>query len=164
VRLWRISNHADLQGIGGLRAAARWHSRGRPIVYLAESPPGALIEILVHQEMPSPSALPDTYRLLMIEVDETVMPLECPPLPPDWSSRQDVTRAVGDDWLAQGASALLRVPGAIMPDVYNNVLLNPIHPDIAKIRIVEVRDVSFDPRLFKSIPSDKGVAAVERST
>jgi RES domain-containing protein len=148
LRLWRISNHTDLQGIGGLRAAARWHNRGRPIVYLADSPPGALIEILVHQEITSPAALPDTYRLLIIEVNDTVAPMECPPLPPDWPSRVDTTRAEGDDWLARGASALLRVPSAIMPDVCN-VLLNPLHSDIGKIRIVEVRDVPFDPRSTK---------------
>lgn len=150
--LWRISNHADLQGIGGLRASARWHNRGRPIVYLAESPPGALIEILVHQDIPSPAALPDRYRLLTVEVDEGVMPLPCPPLPPDWPGRSDRTRAIGDAWLMQGASALLRVPSAIMPNVHN-VLLNPLHPDSAKLRVTEVQEVPYDPRLFKLVPS-----------
>ncbi len=148
MRLWRISNHADLQGVGGLRASARWHSRGRPVVYLAESPPGALIEILVHQEIPSPGALPDSYRLLTIEVEDAVGSEDCPPLPPDWRDRVDVTRALGDGWLARGATALLRVPSAIMPEV-RSVLLNPLHLDASKARIVEDRIVPFDPRLFK---------------
>jgi RES domain-containing protein len=158
VRLWRISNHADLRGLGGLRAAARWHNRGRPIVYLAESPPGALMEILVHQEIASPAALPDSYRLLTVEVDDGVRPLPCPPLPPDWANRRDVARAIGDGWLAGGASALLRVPGAIMPDVHN-VLLNPLHPDSAKVRVAAARDVPFDPRLFKVVPGGAGETA-----
>jgi RES domain-containing protein len=150
VRLWRISNHADLQGVGGLRAGARWHNRGRPIVYLAESSPGALIEILVHQEIASPASLPDRYRLLTVAVEDGVVPLDAPPLPPGWTERTEVTRAVGDAWLANGRSALLRVPSAIMPDVHN-VLLNPLHPDAGRLRITDVQDVPFDPRLFKTV-------------
>jgi hypothetical protein len=49
--LWRISNFAGLKGIGGLRALGRWHFAGRPVVYLAEHPAGALLETLVHQEI-----------------------------------------------------------------------------------------------------------------
>ena len=151
MRLWRISNHADLQGVGGLRAGARRHNRGRPIVYLAESPPGALIEILVHQEIASPAALPDRYRLLTVAVEDGLLPLDAPSLSPDWPERTEVTRALGDAWLANGQSALLRVPSAIMPDVYN-VLLNPLHPDAGKLRITDVQDVPFDPRLFNTVP------------
>lgn len=150
MKLWRISNHADLQGVGGLRAGARWHNWGRPIVYLAESPPGALIEILVHQEIASPVALPDRYRLLTVAVEAGLLPPDGPPLPPDWPERTEVTRAVGDVWLANGRSALLRVPSAIMPDVYN-VLLNPLHPDAGKLRIADVQDVPLAPRLFKTV-------------
>lgn len=151
MKLWRISNHADLQGVGGLRAGARRHNRGRPIVYLAESPPGALIEILVHQEIASPAALPGRYRLLTVAVEDGVVPLDAPPLPSGWWDRTETTRALGDTWLANGQSALLRVPSAIMPDVYN-VLLNPLHPDAGKLRITDVQDVPFDARLFKTIP------------
>ena len=61
-----------------------------------------------------------------------------------------MTPAVGDAWLANGRSALLRVPSAIMPDVHN-VLLNPLHPDAGRLRITDVRDVPFAPRLFKTI-------------
>ena len=49
MELWRISNYADLSGAGdGLLAAGRWHTRGRRIVYLADHPASALLEMLVH--------------------------------------------------------------------------------------------------------------------
>src|SRR2546429_6312150 len=35
--LWRISNHTTLDGRGGLYASGRWHTEGRPIVYLSEN-------------------------------------------------------------------------------------------------------------------------------
>ncbi len=33
--IWRIGNHADLSGTGGMRSSGRWHHRGAPVVYLA---------------------------------------------------------------------------------------------------------------------------------
>lgn len=154
MRLWRISNHADLRGIGGLRASARWHNRGRPIVYLAESPPGALIEVLAHMDGASLGSLPVHYRLLTVDVPEDVAIATCPALPPEWPSRVDITRAVGDAWLTDGSSALLRVPSAIMPDVFN-LLLNPLHPEVGRIRVADVREVPFDPRLFRRGDADR---------
>ena len=44
--LRRISNHADLLGIGGMQASARWHTAGQPVVYLAERPSSALLKSL----------------------------------------------------------------------------------------------------------------------
>jgi len=55
--LWRISNHATLNGRGGLYTSARWHTAGRLVVYLAESSAGALLEALVHLEL-KPGRLP----------------------------------------------------------------------------------------------------------
>ena len=63
MKVWRISNHGDLSGRGGLRAAGRWHCAGRPIVYLAEHPASALLEVLVHFDIGDVSALPVAYQL-----------------------------------------------------------------------------------------------------
>jgi RES domain-containing protein len=54
MELWRISNYADLSGAGGLRAAGRWHSQGKRIVYLADHPSSALLEMLVHLDREFP--------------------------------------------------------------------------------------------------------------
>ena len=70
--LWRISNYADLRGMGGLRAPGRWHYAGQPIVYLAEHPALALLEILVHMEIAGVGQLPDRYQLLRVEVRDDV--------------------------------------------------------------------------------------------
>ncbi|MEA2543931.1 MAG: hypothetical protein QOH35_5297, partial [Acidobacteriaceae bacterium] len=45
--LWRISNHCDLQGMGGEKTDGRWHTakRGKRIVYLSDYPALALIEV-----------------------------------------------------------------------------------------------------------------------
>jgi RES domain-containing protein len=145
--LWRISNHATLDGRGGLLAPARWHTEGRRIVYLAESPAGALVENLVHLEL-DPARLPKSYRLLKAEAPDTsaqTVPLA--DLPMNWADDQIVTRTVGDEWLASGSAALLRVPSAILPETFN-VLLNPEHACAARIAVLWHVELPWDPRLL----------------
>jgi len=92
--LWRISNYADLLGTGGMGASARWHTAGKPVVYLAESPSSALLEILVHLEVDEEHR-PSRYQLLKAEVDDRVSREEIAlsDLPPDWDTDEQVTQA-----------------------------------------------------------------------
>ena len=148
MRLWRISNHASLSGDGGLYASGRWHTRGRRIVYLADHPASALLEVMVHLEIDAED-LPTHYQLLGIEVPDNIAiaRLGETELPDGWRQQQALTRARGDDWLQQGATALLRVPSAIVPESANT-LLNPAHPDTARIGIASAIRAAFDPRLM----------------
>jgi RES domain-containing protein len=150
--LWRISNHPDLQGMGGVRASARWHTKGREIVYCAETPTGALLEALVHLEVESVEALPKSYQLLRIALPDDV-PIEEVPLaslPPDWKRRTLVTRSIGDAWLAASRTAALRVPSAVSPHAFN-VLLNPRRLRGTGIRVTARGRYPFDARLFKVV-------------
>ncbi len=148
--LWRISKYKSLAGEGGLRYSARWHTAGRPIVYLAESPAGALIEALVHLEL-NEKSWPSYYDLLHVTVPGTlevatinIMTEE------DWERSQNVTRKLGDRWLDSRRTALARVPSAILPNTWN-VLLNPEHPAADKIRIIETIRAEYDLRLFPKL-------------
>ena len=148
MRLWRISAHADLSGEGGLLTSGRWHSRGNRIVYLTDHPASALLEVLVHLEV-DPGDLPDSYRLLAVDFPDTVpfQSIALEELATEWRERSNLTRDIGDQWLREKRSPLLRVPSAIVPFA-SNWLANPTHPDIANARIVDVTAVTFDPRLF----------------
>ncbi len=147
--LWRISNHESLSGEGGLRYAARWHNAGSRIVYLAESPAGALIEVLVHLEL-DPLELPDTYKLLCVSVPtrfhmEAITGWENEKR---WKQRLRLTRGLGDAWLRSTRTALAKVPSAVVPSTWN-YLLNPDHPDSRKIKIVGVTAAHHDARLLR---------------
>lgn len=146
--VWRISNHASLAGDGGLRASGRWHTRGRRVVYCAENPASALLEVLVHFEIEI-RGLPSRYRLLKINApeDSRVERVSPDDLPRDWLEHTHATRAIGDAWLARASTALLLVPSAIVPETLN-VLLNPAHPDAPRIVIVHATDHVVDPRLL----------------
>lgn len=148
--LWRISNYLDLSGRGGLRASARWHKAGAPIVYTASSPASALLEVLVHLELNDPLQLPSHYQLLKIVVPDTteISTVEESSLEANWRANVYATRGIGDSWLRGRSSALLAVPSAIVPDT-KNYLLNPQHPEAAKISIAGHGSFPFDFRLFK---------------
>jgi RES domain-containing protein len=85
MELWRISNYTDLSGIGGMRAAGRWHSQGRRIVYLADHPSRALLEMLVHMDR---DLIPTMYQLLRVVVpdDVGIEAIENAGKPRDWRS------------------------------------------------------------------------------
>jgi RES domain-containing protein len=144
--LWRISRHRDLNGIGGLKAAGRWHYAGRPIVYLAETPASALLEVCVHT---SANDVPPEFTLLRIEGPDLDVPsIGVDTLPEDWRTKLEITRDLGASWLARNETIVLRVPSAIVPQTMN-VLFNPAHPNAAKFRIVEAIAYPFDERLKK---------------
>lgn len=146
--LWRISNHLSLAGDGGLRVSGRWHTRGRRVVYCAENPAAALLEILVHFEIEIRD-LPARSRLLKLEVpdDVQVERVLLDELPRDWLDKNEATRTIGDAWLATGSTALLTVPSAIVPQTLN-VLLNPAHQDARRMVIVQASEHLIDPRLL----------------
>jgi RES domain-containing protein len=146
MELWRISNYADLSGAGGVRAGGRWHTRGRRIVYPADHPANALLEMLVHVDR---DLLPTTYRLLRVTVPETtaIEAVDADTLTVDWQNQPATTRDIGDQWLDRSPSALLQVPSVIVPRA-RNFLLNPAHPEAAACTIAEVIDAPFDSRLF----------------
>src|SRR5256885_4428385 len=106
MRLWRISNHASLSGDGGLHASGRWHSRGRRVVYLADHPASALVEVMAHLEIDAED-LPTHHQLLGVEVPDDIATrgVSETELPDGWREQIALTRTRGDDWLRAGATA-----------------------------------------------------------
>ena len=148
--LWRISNFHSLSGEGGLLYSARWHTAGRPIVYLAASAAGAMIEVLVHLELEE-DELPPAYTLLRVEAPGDAAIGELSAGRGDaWKADLALSRKVGDAWLKAGETALARVPSAILPNTFN-YLLNPLHRDAKPIRMTGSTSANFDRRLLRHL-------------
>jgi RES domain-containing protein len=140
--LWRISNYTTLDGEGGKLFPARWHSRGRAIVYTADHPASSLCEMLANTDAGS---MPSSFQLLKIAVGKIhISKIEN--IAPNWLNEQSITQALGDKWLEAKTSALLRVPSALVPEAFN-YLLNPAHPEMAHIRVEQTLRVPLDSRL-----------------
>lgn len=147
---WRITKRKRARdaftGEGAREFGGRWNNPGTAMVYTAESQSLAALEMLVHLDSPE---LLQKYVLIGVEIDdELVTQLDMSRLPRNW--RDDPppaqVRAIGDEWVVSGSSAVLRVPSALVPGE-NNFLLNPQHPDFAKLRIGKPLSFRFDPRL-----------------
>ena len=147
MKLWRISNYADLRGIGGLKTPGRWHNKGIPVVYLAESPALALLETLVHFEFDF-GEVPENYQLLEVEYTgrKGIRRLSLQHLVDGWQDNPEYTRVVGDEWLGSMEGVLLRVPSRIVPHSYN-YLLNPRHQLAKQARILHCQTHPYDQRL-----------------
>ena len=151
VRLYRLikqkyARHA-LAGRGGLEADGRWHSAGRPIVYLASSEALAVLEVRVHLGTTVPV---DPYVLLAVEIpSRLIVAMRRGELPRGWDSVPfgPASQHVGDEWLAAQHSVALRVP-SVHSGSDSNVLLNPLHAQASRVRLVARRRYTFDRRLF----------------
>lgn len=141
------SRREAFSGLGGLTASARWHTRGRRIVYAAQSLSLAALETLVH--LKSAVAVAD-FVSFRIEVPDELI-LKPSDYPPDWKSDRLATRRFGDSWLAARESPALVVPTAITPEEWN-LLLNPAHPRFSLEWIAGGPDpYAFDERLVRRV-------------
>jgi RES domain-containing protein len=142
--LWRISLFHDLNGKGGLIFSARWHTAGIPVVYLAESPAGALLEICANTVADD---IPPTFTLLkVVGPDIPADEIARMEPPQNWVTGFESTRQIGTAWLRGCSSALLLVPSALVPQTAN-FLFNPMHPDASKFHIERSYEYPFDLRL-----------------
>jgi RES domain-containing protein len=57
---------------------------------------------------------------------------------------------MGDDWLKEQQSLLLKVPSVIIPSEYN-ILINPLHPLIKQTKIKTVQPLLLENRLQQNL-------------
>ena len=139
------ARHARLDGEGARLVGGRWNSPGRTVVYMAESVALAVLENLVHmsrQDFPIgyvcvAAVLPDS----MNTVTEQELRLRADL----WGFR---SQDLGDWWIDSNESAVLEVPSAVVADEHI-YLLNPAHPDFARVVVDPPALFHFDPRLFR---------------
>ena len=151
IRAYRIlktslAQHA-FDGEGARLYGGRWNSKGRAVVYCAESLSLATLEILVHLE--DRVSLENLFSFIAVDIpDECVEVLPLSDLPLTWNSEamSSASRQVGDEWVAEGRTVALKVPSAIIPNEWN-YLLNPAHPDFSKLAFGFLQSFSMDPRL-----------------
>jgi RES domain-containing protein len=149
---WRIvkKRHAEsaFDGEGARQYGGRWNSPGSPVAYASDTRALCLLEVLAG--LGSVSPLPGYVLIPATFDDSLVLPVPQESLPSDWrqSPPPPSTQRIGDEWVNQARSALLRVPSVIVPDEHN-YLLNPAHPDFRHIRIGSPEEITIDSRLLR---------------
>lgn len=135
-----------MSGEGARRFGGRWNPPGLPAVYLAESRALAALEILVHAPR---EALRLAWRVIEVEVpDAWIEETASRSLPKTWRDQPSSIDAqhFGGQWLRTAKQAALRLPSVIIPQE-RTLLVNPLHPQAAKLKCSAPQQFAFDPRL-----------------
>ena len=145
--LWRLCRrpHADLSGEGARIFGGRWNSPGRPVVYLAEHPALAALEVRVHLDLPF-ELLPNDFVLMRVSLPGDLVT--------EAADTGSETVAIGNSWLAERRSVALRVPSVLLPYAWN-VLLNPRHADMVHATVGSIEPFDFDPRLWEPMAAER---------
>ena len=149
--VYRIGQTKYANDRKGSGVDARWNSLGQYVIYTGGSLALSCLEKLAHSSGTSLYAgnfsvtiynIPDKLQIKEITLNQLLR------LHSEWFKviNYPYTQAVGDTWLQNRETAVLKVPSAII-DLEYNYLFNPAHPDFDKIKIKEVRPFLFDQRL-----------------
>jgi len=138
-----------LTGIGAERLGGRWNMQGTRTVYTSASRALAMLEVLVHVSVQD--TLPADMIIAEIDIPNSVKVKELKKLPEGWNEYpyRFYVQKVFTDFCNNDEGAVLKVPSAIVQGEHN-YLLNPLHKDFSKIKVVKIQDLTFDGRLSSS--------------
>ena len=138
----------DLEGKGAEKTGGRWNAQGTPMLYTSTTMALACLETIVHLE--GGKSLPLNRYLVRLDVPDDVWAAATtldPAAHVGWDALPAGKTSIdwGTNWAASMASALAFVPSVIIPEEFN-ALVNPRHPDAAKLRATKLRKMAYDPR------------------
>lgn len=150
ISAWRLTHRRyrdqAMTGNGGLFASGRWHSIGRRIVYASSSLSLATLELFVN--LKDRSALRAYVKTSIDIPEERIDSLDNDALAAFQDDPDSFdSRTVGDRWLAEAKTCVLRVPSRVILEE-SNYLLDPAHPDFDEIEFETSRFV-VDGRLIE---------------
>ncbi|HEY2805773.1 MAG TPA: RES domain-containing protein [Gemmatimonadales bacterium] len=135
-------------GTGAALIGGRWNSPGRAVIYAADSFPGSLLEILAHTL--TPRTLPGRHHAARLDIGDDLVEDLDPAALPGWYQRDSPeARSFGDQWLEEARTPALAVPALPSRPIGRVVLINPVHPDAARITRGATFAVPWDERLFQ---------------
>ena len=147
MNVFRITTEKWAGNLRGSGFAARWNSNGIYTCYSASSRALACLEMVVHLNA---DRLKTPFKLTVINIPDEleIKTLDMSSLPEYWSDHDNypICQKIGDNWIQEFESCVLRVPSAIIKNEFN-YLINHQHQDCKKLTIVEVEDFEFDLRI-----------------
>jgi RES domain-containing protein len=150
---WRIDYEphvkSNLSGLGSRRYGGRWSRKGVAMVYLSSSLSLAAFEKFVHAQ---PRAGVDLHAV-SVEVPGSAVEEAKRPRLSAWRSPEPLPDTIewGSQWAATRESLVAIVPSVLLPrrsferNLEFNLLLNPAHPDMRHVRVIDRMPYVFDP-------------------
>lgn len=135
----------DVSGTGAKINGGRWNPIGFAGLYTSQYISLAILEILVRA---TKFTSPDSYTLTSFEIpDNGIYRIQLGKLKKEWKSDLRYTQGIGEDFLSENKSLCLQIPSAIVP-MESNFLLNPLHSDFKKVKIINSELLELDKRLM----------------
>lgn len=127
----------------------RWNSKGKFVIYTAGSRALTCLENVVHR---SGEGFNDKFKVMLIQIPDKIKmeEIRMDSLPKGWSKFENYSlpQKIGDNWLENNQTAVLKVPSSIV-NMESNYLLNPNHEDFKKIKLRGTEEFEFDIRIKK---------------
>ena len=148
--VYRISNEIykeDISGNGAAINGSRWNSKNIKMLYTGEYISLSILESLVHLRQID---IPLKQYLLTIQIpDIEFQDILLSKLKANWQHHLSYTQWIGDQFISAGKSLVLKIPSAIVPQEHN-FLINPLHKDFKKVKIVNSELLELDKRLLQT--------------
>jgi RES domain-containing protein len=148
MRLWRIAgaSYPVWSGEGARIAGARWNPAGVSVIYTGTSFAISALEILVHANI---GAIPRRFNYVFANVpdDASIEELDVARIAGWETADVSAARAVGRTWVEERRSLVLLVPSVVTNGLDRNALVNPAHPDFARVSVSSEFPVVWDQRL-----------------
>lgn len=153
MRLYRIVPKKYLEDFSGkgksYKEGARWNRSGEPVLYFGTSAAVAMLEM--ENYIPKPQFVPKSYVLGVYETSSTaITTLELGDMPQGWDDYPypPDTQFLGSHFLSQNQSFIHCVPSSATGGLDYIAVLNPLHPDITSLKLVDTKTQIYNPRLF----------------
>ena len=136
----------DLSGEGARLHGGRWNHKLTPCIYTSENRALALLEYTVNINI---DEIPRALSFAVIDIpSDSILQLSIAELPGNWtaSPAPSSTKDIGTAILKKGGHAVIKIPSAVIPAEYNYII-NPLHQDIAKCKVLSITDFVYDVRI-----------------
>ena len=138
----------DISGEGARLKGGRWNNKGIPALYTSEHISLGLLEVLANantiEELQS-------IRLMAIEVPDNLkmQTITLQQLKKSWHYDFEYTQWLGSELLRENNAVILKYPSAVV-QTEHNFIINPLHKDFKKIKLIDSSSFYFDERLLKT--------------
>ena len=119
----------------------RWNSRGKEIIYCAESIALSLLENMMRRQG---AGFTEGFRIMVIEIPRSlkIQTINNYNLKEGWRGHRDYSacQLIGNTWYEKNQIPVLQVPSAVVTGAFN-YLINTTHPDFKKVKQLKTTEL-----------------------
>lgn len=145
--VYRIVHQKYAQTLFASGLEGRWNSEGKKVLYTAESVALAYLETMNYRKG---FGFNNDFKIMVIQLPSAgdLLRIEADELPANWRDFRNYEdcQKKGDQWFDALKDLAMRVPSAVVPENFN-VVINTLHSEYKKVKIIEVLDFYPDERL-----------------